>query len=90
VSSVKTIVVRKGTARAHAPVLVAGHVAAAVALVAVIGPLAWEVVGGAADAVFVAGAAPAGRFWDSVAVLAVNAFQIAVATALALRERSRA
>lgn len=74
-------------ARWYAPSIVVGYAGAAVVLVAVVGPLAWEVLAGAMHAVFLEQAPPPARFWDSVAVLAVNAAQVAVAATLAVRER---
>jgi hypothetical protein len=76
-------------ARWYAPLLVTGYATALVVLVAVIGPLAWEVLAGAVHAVFLADGPQPARFWDSVAVLAVNAVQLGAAATLAMRERSR-
>jgi len=77
-------------ARWYAPLSIVGYAGAAAALVAVIAPLVWQVLGGALHAVFVDADAPPGRFWDSVAVLAANGVQIAAAAVLARRERRRA
>jgi hypothetical protein len=74
-------------ARWYAPLLVMGYAAAVGVLAVVVAPLAWAVLGGALEAVFLDDRPPSRQYWDSLAVLAVNGVQLIAAGVLAGRER---
>jgi hypothetical protein len=73
----------------YVPLLILGYVGATVALLAIVAPLAWQVFGGAIEAVFIDGHRSPGQYWDSVAVLTANGVQIAAAAMIARRERHK-
>ena len=72
-------------ARWYAPVLVAGYLLSAVTIVLVLAPLAWQFAGHLAGAI--GGARGSAHRWDAAVVLALTALQLAVALAIAVRDR---
>ncbi len=76
-------------ARWYAPLFVAGYGVSIAMLVVVVAPLAWQFLGGAFQKVFLDDALSPAEFWDSVALLLLNGVQLALAAAIAIRDRRR-
>jgi hypothetical protein len=74
-------------ARWYSPVLVVGYLFSALTFAAITGPLAWQFAARVSDSLRGARSGGAAHRWDAAIVLALTTIQLAIAVAIAIRER---